>query len=130
MAYEIIFYENEKGESEILDFLEQLRKKSHSNKDAKIQYNQATFYIELLQNNGLILPNNITKHIDDNIWELRPGNNRIFYFYSDENCFVLLNHFRKKTQKTPRREIEKAKRYRDDYLSRKERLTHENMERL
>lgn len=54
------------------------------------------------------------------IWELRPGNNRIFYFFCDNNSFVLLHSFRKKTQKTPRREISKAKSERDDYLSRKE----------
>ncbi len=80
----------------------------------------ATLYIELLQNNGTNLPENITKHIEDNIWELRPVNNRIFYFFCDDNSFVLLHSFRKKTQKTPRREINKAKSERDDYLSRKE----------
>ena len=39
-------------------------------------------------------------------------------FYED--AFVLLHHFRKKSQKTPRREIERAKAERDDYLARKE----------
>ncbi len=53
------------------------------------------------------------------IWELRPGNNRVFYFYCDNHSFVLLHAFRKKTQKTPLREILKAKSERDDYLSRK-----------
>lgn len=120
MAYNIIFYEKENGESEIWNFLEELRRKSATNKDARIQYKQATLYIELLQNNGTNLPDNITKHIDDNIWELRPGSNRIFYFYCEENSFILLHSFRKKTQKTPRREIEKAKSERDNYLSRKE----------
>ena len=121
MAYNIIFYEKDNGVSEVWTFLENLRKKSATSKDARIQYKQASLYIELLQNNGTLLPDNITKHIEDNIWELRPGNNRIFYFYCDKNNFVLLHCFRKKTQKTPRREIEKAKFERDDYLSRKER---------
>ena len=119
MAYNIIFYERENGKSEIWDFLEMLRKKSNSNKDARIQYKQIALYIELLQNNGTMLPDNITKHIEDNIWELRPGKNRILYFYFDEKAFVLLHIFRKKTQKTPHREIEKAKNERDDYLNRK-----------
>ena len=74
MAYNIIFYENEKGESEVWDFLEKLRKKSDKDKNARIQYHQATLCIELLQHNGTLLPNHITKHIDENIWELRPGN--------------------------------------------------------
>ena len=119
MAYNIIFYEKENGESEIWNFLETLRYKSKNNKDARIQYKQITFYIELLQNNGTKLPNTITKHIQENIWELRPGDNRIFYFCCDDNNFVLLHSFRKKTQKTPDREIKKAKFERDDYLTRK-----------
>lgn len=119
MAYNIIFYEKSNGESQVWNFLEELRKKSSTNKNARIQYKQATLCIELLQNNGTRLPDTITKHIDENIWELRPGNNRIFYFCYDDNSFVLLHSFRKKTQKTPRREIEKAKSERDDYLSRK-----------
>lgn len=41
-----------------------------------------------------------------------------FYFKND--TFVLLHQFRKKTQKTPKREIERAKAERDDYLARKE----------
>lgn len=119
MAYNIIFYEKQNGVSEIWDFLENLRHKSLTSKDARIQYNQACLYIELLQDNGTHLPETITKHIEDNIWELRPGNNRIFYFYCDNNDYVLLHSFRKKTKKTPRREITKAKSERDDYLSHK-----------
>lgn len=119
MAYNIVFYEKQNGESELWNFLEKLRKKSTTNKYARIQYKQASLYIELLQNNGTRLPDTVTKHIEEDIWELRPGNNRIFYFFCDKNDFVLLHNFRKKTQKTPRREIEKAKSERDDYLSRK-----------
>lgn len=120
MAYHILFYENAKGQSEIWTFLENLRRKSATNKDARIQYKQALLSIELLQNNGTMLPDSITKHITENIWELRPGNNRIFYFCHEDNNFILLHSFRKKTQKTPRREIKKAKAERDDYLSQKE----------
>ena len=58
-------------------------------------------------------------NIEDDIWELRPGNNRIFYFYFKNDTFVLLHQFRKKTQKTPQREIETAKSERDDWISRK-----------
>lgn len=120
MAYEIIFYEKENGESEIWNFLEMLRRKAERSKDARIQYKQIMLYIELLQRNGTRLLDNVTKHIDEDIWELRPGNNRIFYCYYENNTFVLLHSFRKKTQKTPQREILKAKTERDDYLSRKE----------
>ena len=55
----------------------------------------------------------------DDIWELRPGNNRVLFFYHKDDTYVLLHHFRTKTQKTPPREIERAKSERDDWISRK-----------
>ena len=118
--YNVEFYETQDGKSQIWEFLEDLRIKAATSKDARIQHKQASLYIELLQQNGTRLNENITKHLEDGIWELRPGNNRIFYFFFQENTFVLLHQFRKKSQKTPKREIEKAKRERDDYLFRKE----------
>ena len=77
--YIVEFYENAAGESELWDFLEELRVKSVNSKDARIQYKQISLYIQLLQDNGTRLPENITKHLDEDIWELRPGNNRVFY---------------------------------------------------
>ena len=118
--YTVEFYETQDGECQVWDFLEGLRIKAATNKDARIQHKQASLYIELLQQNGTHLNENITKHLEDGIWELRPGNNRVFYFSFQDDVFVLLHQFRKKSQKTPKREIEKAKRERDDYLSRKE----------
>ena len=58
------------------------------------------------------------KHIEDDIWELRPLRNRIFFFYWKDNKFVILHCFTKKTQKTPAKEIERAKRNRKDFLKR------------
>ena len=118
--YEIEFYETEDGKCPIGDFLEALRLKAPTNKDARIQHKQASLYIELLQQNGTHINAEITKHLDDGIWELRPGNNRIFYFFYQNDTYVLLHQFRKKSQKTPKREIEKAKAERNDYLRRKE----------
>ena len=118
--FEISFYQTRDGECQIWDFLEGLRIKAASNKDARIQHKQVSLYMELLALNGTNMSENITKHLEEDIWELRPGNNRVFYFFVQNNTFVLLHQFRKKSQKTPRREIEKAKRERDDYLSRKE----------
>lgn len=118
--YGIEFYETEDGKCPIWDFLEALRLKAPTNKDARIQHKQASLYIELLQQNGTHMNAEITKHLDDGIWELRPGNNRVFYFFYQNDTYVLLHQFRKKSQKTPKREIEKAKAERIDYLRRKE----------
>lgn len=120
MRYLVEFYEKVNGESPVWNFLENLRIKSTTSKDVRIQYKQLCLYIQLLQDNGTNLPSNITKHPEGSIWELRPGNNRVFYFYYKGNTFVLLHSFRKKSQKTPKHEIEKAKTELYDYLRQKE----------
>ena len=58
------------------------------------------------------------KHLDNDIWELRPLRDRILFAYWNNNKFILLSQFIKKTQKTPLREIEKAKRLLNDYRER------------
>lgn len=126
--YTVEFYETKDGECQVWEFLEELRRKAFSNKDARIQHKQISLYIELLQQNGTRMNENITKYLEDGIWELRPGPNRVFYFFFQNNTFVLLHQFRKKSQKTPRKEIQKARRERDDYLSRKENKKYENLE--
>ena len=107
--YTIEFYETADGKSELWDFLEALRLKSASNKDSRIQYKQIILYIQLLQDNGTRLNENITKYLGDNIWELRPGNNRVFYFFFENNTFVLLHHFRKKSQKPQSASLKRQK---------------------
>ena len=118
--YKIEFYETVDGFSDVIELLESLRSKVGSVKDARIQYSQLVRYIELLSINGTNLPADIVKHLGDGIWELRPGFNRVFFFYYANNTYVLLHHFRKKTQKTPGREIDKAVKEREDYITRKE----------
>ena len=59
------------------------------------------------------------QYVQDGIWELRPGKNRVFFFYFKNDTFVLLHHFRKTTKKTPRREIDRAKKERNDWVSRR-----------
>ena len=117
--YKIEFYEDEHGFSELNESLLELAAKSPKSKDARIQFNQITYYIELLKNQGAILPEKIAKHLRGEVWELRPGNNRVLYFYFEQNTCVLLHMFRKKTQKTPKAEIEKAEREVADYKARK-----------
>ncbi len=118
--FNIDFYETYDGHSDIQEFLDSLRVKAASVKDARIQYGQIARCIELLQENGTNLPVQIAKHLDEEIWELRPGDNRVLFFYFNEGTYVLLHHFRKKTQKTPPREIDRAKSEMKDYIARKE----------
>lgn len=117
--YTVEFYEDKNGNSQVLEFAEELRVKAITSKDARIQYKQMSMYFELLSLKGTNMNDNITKHIEDGIWELRPGINRVFHFFYNNDTYVLLHQFRKRTQKTPKSEIEKAKREREDYLNKK-----------
>ena len=128
--YKIIFYEDKNGHSELYEELMRIAKGAGRNKDLRIQYKQITYCVELLKNQGTNLPTNIAKHIQDDIWDLRPGNNRVLYFYFENNTFVLLHMFRKQTQKTPILEIEKAKKERNDFVMRNRGSTNENLGRL
>ena len=71
------------------------------------------------------LPAKYVKFIGSGLFELRiewQGNNYRFFFCFDEgNIVVLFNCFRKKTQKTPRKEIEKAYKLMEDYYEEKRR---------
>ncbi len=69
------------------------------------------------------IPSHFIKYIEDEIYEFRVnyGNNefRIFFIYDGERLVILFNAFRKKTQKTPQKEIEKAKRLKKEYYDSK-----------
>ncbi len=114
--YKIDFYRDSEGKSELADYINSLLLKADRNKDARIKYDQIYSHVKLLMEKGTNMPAKYTKHIDEDIWELRPGDNRIFYFCWLKDTFVLLHHFRKTTEKTPKDEIRKAKKERDEYI--------------
>lgn len=115
--YKIIFYQNQNGESEVENYINTLRKQVN-NKDNRVKLNKIIAYINLLSEQGLELGSPYIKHLEDNIWELRPIRDRILFAYYANNKFLLLTYFMKETQKTPKREIEKAKRLLKDYKER------------
>lgn len=78
--------------------------------------------ISRLEKNGTELREPFSKHLENGIFELRASfssnTSRVLYFFFTGRAIILTNGFIKKTQKTPRSEIEKAKRYRIDYIER------------
>lgn len=114
--YDIEIYETKNGKSEVKEYIKKLQE--NNNKSNKIKLNKIIAYIRMLQERGLSLGAPYIKHIDNEIWELRPLRNRILFACHIDNKFVLLSVFMKKTQKTPKNEIQKAKRYLEDYKMR------------
>ena len=68
------------------------------------------------------LPAKFVRHIEDGIYELRTGYEgnifRTFFIFDEGNIVVLLNGFQKKSQKTPKVEIDKAKQIKKAYYER------------
>ena len=111
--FKIVAYEKENGEVPVEKFLDDVNPKMR----AKIYG-----LLEILQEKGNRLREPYSKHLEDGIFELRCkfGNDitRILYFFYYEGRIVLTHGFIKKTQRTPAGEIEKAKKYRRDYIER------------
>ena len=99
MEFEIRFYEKADGTRPAEEFLNAL------DKPMRIKMVKM---ISLLGELGFNLREPYSKPIDDI--------SRILYFFVIGKRVILTNGFIKKTQKTPQKEIELAKKYRKDYL--------------
>ena len=112
--FEVEFSETTDGDKPAKDFLISL--------DNKMRAKMASM-ISLLQENGYNLREPYSKHLSEGIFELRAkvGSDitRVMYFFYIDRRVILTNGFVKKTKKTPLKELEKAKKYRQDYLRRK-----------
>ncbi len=114
MTNEVEYYKKENGKIPVLDFLQTLNPKMRAK-----AYNE----IELLQKHGSDLKEPYVKplkgKINKGIFELRikfaSDISRIFYYTCRDNKFILLHGFIKKSNKTNRSEVEKARKYKEDY---------------
>ena len=111
--YEVIFYEDRKGNSPVWDHIQALQAKK--GKSARIEVEKIFDYIDVLSERGTYAGKPYVDHLDGDIWELRPLRDRILFAGWDGNKFVLLHLFFKDTQRTPKREIEKAKKELADF---------------
>ncbi|MGI6616559.1 MAG: type II toxin-antitoxin system RelE/ParE family toxin [Saccharofermentanales bacterium] len=105
--YEIVFYEDRSGNIPVLEHMKSLQNKN--DKDSRVKLNKIRDYIQILKLHGTRAGEPYMKHLDGDIWELRPIRERILFAALGDGQFVLLHCFTKKDQKTPRREIEKAR---------------------
>lgn len=115
--YEIEHYRLENGKSPVEDFIRGLEKKMQS---------KALATIDLLAEYGNQLREPYSKSMGDGLFELRikfsSDISRIFYFFIVDNKIILTNGFIKKTVKTPKTELDLARKYKKDY---ERRMLHE-----
>lgn len=112
--FEVLFFKNDDGSSPIDEFLDSI--------EIKLRAKTVGLIIKL-EKYGNNLREPYSKVLEDGICELRvsQGNNisRVLYFFVVGKKIILTNGFVKKTQKTPRKEIELAKKRRSIYLNRR-----------
>ncbi|HBU13268.1 MAG TPA: hypothetical protein DEB31_11305 [Clostridiales bacterium] len=114
--YQVIFYKDRNGNEPVLEYIRELEKQR--GKDARIKLNKLRDYVKALSVYGTQIGEPYIKHLDGDIWELRPISERVLFAAAVNGRYVLLHHFTKKTKKTPKMEIEKAKRELDDFRER------------
>ena len=80
---------------------------------------QALYALSILEEYGNRLREPYSKSVGNGLFELRiqfaSDITRIFYFFVVDNKIILTNGFVKKTMKTPKAELELARKYQADY---------------
>ena len=115
MSRTITFYKTSDGKCPIQDFLDSL-----SGKAAQ----KVTWVLKLIEDLDMV-PSSYFKKLTgtEEIWECRIafGSNayRILCFFAENSVVVLTHGFTKKSQKTPKTEIEKAEAYKKGFLERR-----------
>lgn len=111
--FTVEFFEDAKGNRPVEEFLLELDNKMRA---------KLLGILQILQEKGNQLREPYSKHLEDGIFEVRgkvgTDITRVLYFFYCNGKIILTNGFIKKTQQTPIREIELAKRRRKDYLER------------
>ena len=115
MQFQVEFYETEDGRTPTQEFLDSLEPKMNA---------KMVGLMEILEEKGYSLREPYSAPLEDGIFELRAvqGSNisRALFFFYVEGRIVITHGFIKKTQKTPRAQIELAKKYRNDFLKRQQ----------
>lgn len=108
--YEVDYYRSLDGSCPVEAFLDHLAPKMKAKVFGRM---------ELLEEYGPQLAFLFSRHLEDGIFEPRvvQGSNaaRVLYFFVAGKRAILTHGFMKKTQKTPRKEIERAKAIRSDW---------------
>ena len=114
--HEILVYSDRKGSEPVLEYMRELARSG--SKDSRVKLNKIRDYVKLLSEHGTETGRPYVAHLEGDIWDLRPLRDRILFAAVSGGRFILLHSFMKQTQKTPKREIEQAKREYADFLER------------
>ena len=113
VEFTVEFYEDTNGDKPIEDFFLSL--------DIKMRA-KLLGILEILEEKGNQLREPYSKYLEDGIFEIRgkigTDITRVLYFFYYDGKIILTNGFVKKSQKTPPKEIQLAKKRRNNYIER------------
>ena len=79
--YKISFYMDKKGNEPVKEYIISLKAKN--TKDSLIKLNKIQDYLNILRQNGTRAGMPFMRHLQGDIWELRPLKDRILFFAYD-----------------------------------------------
>lgn len=88
--YDVVFYEDDNGCQPVVEYMRLLQ--GENSKDARIKLTKIRDYVKLLKMNGPRLVEPYSKHLEGEIYELRPASNRIYYMRDGlerNTCFCM-----------------------------------------
>lgn len=113
----VSIYEDSKGNSQIYDWVQKLNRSNRKIDQSVLK--KFYFQVARLEQEGYGLTAPVAKKLKGyDLYELRPMPYRVFYGAVKGNEFVLLHSFEKKSNKTPKSEIDKAQRELFDWIER------------
>lgn len=91
------------------DFIKSIRKE---------EARKVFYVLDMLKTRDHVIEK-FVKHLEEGIYELRAEYNgnifRVFFLFDEGNVVLLMNGFQKKSQKTPRKELNLAKKLKKEY---------------
>lgn len=112
------FYPTSRGRQPVYEWLQKIQRKE------KARYNRIQPKLLALRDNGPsirsleVKQEEVKKLKKTDIWQLRVDDDRILFFFDENGDIVFTNQFQKKSNDTPQKEIDVAKKRRREWLDR------------
>ena len=105
----VLYYIDEKGRNPIWEFITSL---------PQDERDKCFEYIAYLEEMGEQVRRPVGDYLGDKLYELRPKQTRLIYFFMLKDSAVLVHAFRKKSNEIPEREIKLALKRMNDFILR------------
>lgn len=109
VAKRVVYYIDDRENNPVWDFISSLPAN---------EQDKCFEYIACLEKMGEQVRRPVGDYLGNKLYELRPRQSRIIYFFMLKDYAVLVHAFRKKTNEIPDREMKTAQKRMDDFILR------------